>query len=186
MSPGCGCGFGVLASRSACISVRASVAVFILWCQPHSHWRLDSRWLSPCWMWSQSVPCAVHRVPSWRSASHCPPARLRVSSRSCGQLLGSRECLSDCVHRDCAMWAAPVPVMHGSPDHSAGASGIRVRFAPGSVRNGITQRGVVAWLGRACRRGIPCHPPRLGVRVLSSRGCGDGRCRGGVRLEMGA
>ena len=109
MSPGCGCGFGVLASRSACISVRASVAVFILWCQPHSHWRLDSRWLSPCWMWSQSVPCAVHRVPSCRSASHCPPARLRVSSRSCGQLLGSRECLSDCVHRDCAMWAAPRP-----------------------------------------------------------------------------
>ena len=186
MSPGCGCGFGVLASRSACISVRASVAVFILWCQPHSHWRLDSRWLSPCWMWSQSVPCAVHRVPSWRSASHCPPARLRVSSRSCGQLLGSRECLSDCVHRDCAMWAAPRPCNARKPRPFGWGFWYPGMLRPRICPHTITRRGVVAWLGRACRRCIPCHPPWLGVRVWSSRGCGDGLCRGCVRLGMGA
>ena len=76
-----------------------------------------------------------------------------------------------------------------APLHAClGAGGV---WVPGMLRpricpHTITRRGVVAWLGRACRLGTPCHPPWSGVRVWSSRGFGGGRCRGFWRLVMGA
>ena len=58
--------------------------------------------MSPCWMWSQSVPRATHRVPSCMIASHCPHALASTILLRCAQSSGSLSRRSDCAHRDCA------------------------------------------------------------------------------------
>lgn len=88
-----------------------------------------------------------------------------------------------------ALSNTPPRICGTAPLHAClGAGGVWVlgMLRPRICPHTITRHGVVAWLGRACRRCIPCHPPWLGVRVWSSRGCGDGLCRGCVRLGMGA